>query len=233
MKNKKVLLLILSYLCAVFSAVCACVILAVILIPDFRIALSLYFCIITGFFVFAVLFAFLRFAVTENTEKRKKIMRCITVGLFVFYLILLVNVLLLGVVTVNKTSFVLEYNKLWLRDVQSSLIPFRSVARLLKSFATAECGKLSLLLNLGGSIILYTPFAVFMPIHSKSMRSFDTFLPFIIFLIIAVELFQGMFGLGTCDIDDLILGAGGVCVVYFVFKAEPIVSFFKKYYIYR
>ena len=66
----------------------------------------------------------------------------------------------------------------------------------------------------------------------KGMRHFDSFLPTMVFISVATELFQGMFGLGSCQIDDFILGVGTACLVFYILRRPKVIKFLDSKHIY-
>lgn len=223
----------LSCVFALAALICAAVVLTMAVIPGASIRLSYYIASVIGFFVCAVLFFILRFSSCEEESRKKKVANVTMICMFAFYIILLAETLIMGTVFANGTNFTLSYNKYWVRDALPNLVPFKSTVIFIRDFALGKVGKLHFVLNIIGNIILYIPFALFVPAFSKSMRRFDSFLPFIVFLVLGVEVVQGMLGLGTCATDDLILGVGSTCLVFFILKSEPISSFLTKNHVYR
>ena len=63
--------------------------------------------------------------------------------------------------------------------------------------------------NLAGNVIMFVPLGVFLPVIWKRLRSFWWFLLTSASLILLVEVLQYVTGLGSCDIDDLILNLPG------------------------
>ena len=142
------------------------------------------------------------------------------------------SALLFAKVFGNNTGFAFSYNKYWLEDALPNLIPFSSLTRVIKGFALGKVRAATLVINVFGNLFLYSPFAFFMPAVSPSMRKLDSFLPFMVFLVIFVELAQGMFGIGSFETDDIILGIGGALIVYSVFNNGYLKEFFKNNYFY-
>ncbi|MPN11460.1 hypothetical protein SDC9_158761 [bioreactor metagenome] len=72
----------------------------------------------------------------------------------------------------------------------------------------------SVVINIVGNIIAFTPFAFFLPLFFKKLRSFSRFLLAMICIVSTVELLQFVLLAGSCDIDDVILNVGGSCMAY-------------------
>lgn len=71
-----------------------------------------------------------------------------------------------------------------------------------------------LLLNLGGNLILFAPFALFLPRLFARVNRFWKFALLILGLVTAVELLQLLFMCGSCDVDDILLNVGGALATY-------------------
>ena len=69
-------------------------------------------------------------------------------------------------------------------------------------------------INIFGNIAAFVPFAFFVPLLFKKVRSLGRFLIFIVCTVCAVEILQLLLFTGLCDIDDLILNSLGASVAY-------------------
>ena len=72
--------------------------------------------------------------------------------------------------------------------------------------------------NLFGNVGLFIPLGVFLPLLFSVLRRFGRFLLLTLLLILALELTQAATGLGTFDVDDLILNLLGVCLGYLLYS---------------
>lgn len=78
------------------------------------------------------------------------------------------------------------------------------------------------LLNLGGNLVAFMPFAFFLPLFFRAERRFCIFLPTVTLAVAFVEMMQFLSMRGSCDIDDLILNAGGAAIAFFALKIPPV-----------
>ncbi|MBE6562514.1 MAG: VanZ family protein [Ruminococcaceae bacterium] len=232
MKSKDKLIVALSWLCCLAAVLCALSVIAVIVLPAVSLRLRYFFLLITGSFVFPTAAALLRSVTEVNEHVKKHLVRGAVLFMFVFYIVVFLSALLLAKVVGNRTGFVFQYNKYWLEDALPNLIPFSSLTRAIKGFALGKVHHMSLFVNVFGNLFLYSPFAFFVPAVSPSMRKLDSFLPFMVFLVVFVELAQGMFGIGSFETDDIILGIGGALIAYSVFNNGYLKGFFKNNYFY-
>lgn len=232
MKKEKTALKYLSYLFGVLTVICGIGVIGTSVIPRIGVPLKLYYGMIAAFILSTPLWM-ITASLSDEDEKRKAVFMKVSVGfLFAVYLALLASVLLLWKAYANGTGFSLGYDKMWLKDSLKDLIPFRATALAFRDFATGNSTTLKFFYDVPASMILYVPFAFFLPAAVKKARSLDTFLPLMCLGIAGVEVLQGMFGIGTCSVDDLILGALGALIGYAVIKIPAINDFFERTHLY-
>mgnify|MGYP000967463519 CR=1 FL=1 len=98
-----------------------------------------------------------------------------------------------------------------------NFVPLRTITQYLKLMKSGYFPVRTAVINLAGNIVMFVPLGLFLPAIWKGLRRFRSFTVTVVAAIIAVELLQFLFRLGSCDIDDLILnvlGAGlgfGIC----------------------
>ena len=73
-------------------------------------------------------------------------------------------------------------------------------------------------LNLLGNLGVFMPLAVFLPFFFKAQRRWYVFAGTMLLSVVAVETLQLLLMVGSCDVDDLILNAGGAMIAYFVLR---------------
>lgn len=94
---------------------------------------------------------------------------------------------------------------------QVNLTPFATLRLYVRMLLQSSNGALvrHAFVNLAGNVIMFVPLGVFLPVIWKRLRSFWRFLLTSASLILLVEVLQYVTGLGSCDIDDLILNLPG------------------------
>ena len=75
--------------------------------------------------------------------------------------------------------------------------------------------------NLVGNVILFIPLGWFLPRLWHSMRAFWKVFLVVLGAIILVEVLQFASGLGSCDVDDLILNVPAAMLGYALWKCIP------------
>lgn len=142
----------------------------------------------------------------------KKLEKLIYFIIFAFYMGLLIYLLFFAEefgrsVTEKKYSY--------------NLVPFKEIKRYIFRFKTI--GLKTCIINLGGNIIAFIPFGIFVPYLFK--ENMNVFLIGIMTMITSlfVEMFQLMLMVGSFDVDDIILNtAGGIIggIIYVICRKK-------------
>lgn len=101
-----------------------------------------------------------------------------------------------------------------------NLQPFKTIKMYANIVINSTNGNLlrHALINLAGNVVMFVPLGALLPGIWKRMRGvLSTFLSAAL-LILLVEAVQYVTGLGSCDIDDLILNLAGVVLGYGMWK---------------
>ena len=75
----------------------------------------------------------------------------------------------------------------------------------------------SAVVNLAGNVVMFIPLGFLLPAVRRRLRKFGWFLVTVAAAVAAVELLQLATGLGSCDIDDLLLNVFGAALGYGIF----------------
>lgn len=73
-------------------------------------------------------------------------------------------------------------------------------------------------INLGGNVAMFVPLGFFVPCIWEKMGKIGWHFLCMVLIILAVELLQLATGLGTCDVDDLILNLVGTAIGFGLYK---------------
>lgn len=134
-------------------------------------------------------------------NKREAVKTFVLYGVFICYVILLIKVLLLSRVSLLE---LLSGQNTSYRPV--NMIPFRSVMEYFT--ASSETVKTFSFGNVIGNILIFIPLGLYLPLIKKDKRA-ATSLLFVFIVSLSVEVVQGLLGIGTADIDDVILNSLG------------------------
>ncbi len=97
-----------------------------------------------------------------------------------------------------------------------NLVPFSTIRQYLRLLPTDFAR--TAYVNLVGNTVLFVPLGIFLPWIWKRLRGFFKAFGIVLVAIIAVEALQYLTGLGTCDIDDVILNVCGAAIGYGLYK---------------
>ncbi len=158
---------------------------------------------------------------TDNT----RILRRLSILFWFFYLYLLLNFTLLdkgmgrGTLVWDADGNVRDYYLSRFVNFR----PFRSIYEVyILGFVHGYVNAYYMLLNLLGNVCAFMPFALFLPLFWRAQKRWYVFVPTVIVAVATVEMLQFVFMVGSCDIDDLILNAGGAVFLYFILRIPPI-----------
>lgn len=134
-------------------------------------------------------------------SKREGIKTFVLYGVFVCYIILLIKVLLLSRVALSE---LFSGQNMVYRSI--NIIPFRSIMEYFT--ASSETVKTFSFGNVIGNILIFIPLGLYLPLMKKDKRAAISLL-FVFIVSFSVEVVQGILGIGTADIDDVILNSLG------------------------
>lgn len=100
-------------------------------------------------------------------------------------------------------------------ETHVSFAVFRSVRYFVGGYLRGVMNIKWVLVNLGGNLIAFMPFAFFYPYFCRRLCAFHLFLPAALLTICAIEALQILLMTGYADIDDLIFNGAG-CILAFI-----------------
>lgn len=135
----------------------------------------------------------------EKIEDKKKISTISKVIIFIYYVIMLINM-----------SFLARYRTL----TGVNLIPFKTISETLKNSSLYY-----IIINTLGNIFIFIPFEYFFIEFTKNKRMIINLL-FIIIACTSIEIIQYVFKVGVLDIDDIILSTLGMFTFYILYTKK-------------
>ena len=152
----------------------------------------------------------------------KKILKYLFFLFFLLYLYLLLSLTLLDSSMgrgQNSVYTSIEKTRQAYRERFVNLVPFRSIYHVyIKGFLRGYVSAYYTLLNLLGNILALAPLAFFLPYFFPSQAKWYRFLPTAMLWVLLIEALQFCFMIGSCDVDDLILNAGGAFLFFLILK---------------
>jgi glycopeptide antibiotics resistance protein len=134
-------------------------------------------------------------------NKRERIKTVLLYGIFICYIYLLIFILFLSRVSLLE---LFDSQRTLVRSI--NLIPFDSIREYISG--SSENLKRFAFSNVVGNIAIFIPFGIYFPLF-KNDKKVITNLLYIFIVSLFVEIFQWLFGIGTSDIDDIILNCLG------------------------
>ena len=140
----------------------------------------------------------------------KKRVREVILALFIIYCSLLAVILFLR----NGRDLSVSFSDL---DTRLNLVPFKTIRNYMTALEIGNISETVVRNNLIGNFLLFLPMGYFLPIITKA-RNFLLIEIKVLILIVLVEVIQLITGLGSFDIDDIILNLTGSIIGYVIFS---------------
>lgn len=142
---------------------------------------------------------------------------------FALYLHLLLTLTLLDP-SLGRDLIWAENSRAYYLEWYVNLRPFHTIwnVYIVGGLSKGLLSHASIVFNLLGNLAVLSPLAVFLPLFFRPMRRFYVFLPTVLFVTALIEALQFCFMRGSCDIDDLLLNAGGAFLFWLFLKIPPV-----------
>lgn len=141
---------------------------------------------------------------------KKKFNAAVNVVLFAIYLAVLIYILFLngrGLVW-NRASFK-EYCEQF-----TNFIPLWSISSYIVKVSSGQLSFVIALRNILGNFLMWVPFAYFVyRFNRPTVRRYTLML---LIILVLIEILQLLLRVGSCDIDDVILGLSGSVLAYWI-----------------
>ncbi|MBE6737741.1 MAG: VanZ family protein [Ruminococcaceae bacterium] len=162
----------------------------------------------------------------KDRETAKSRMKASFVLMFILYLTMLITFLFFdGYFGRNSAQFEGRWTKEnFLEYLSSSVnfIPFKSTSSLIYGYSKGWISFYKPLINIGGNLVAFMPFAFFLPVLFRKMHKAIPFLLFTAGVVIMVETTQLILRCGVCDVDDLILNVSGAGLLFALLHIKPV-----------
>ncbi|KHD35848.1 hypothetical protein NL50_11280 [Clostridium acetobutylicum] len=144
----------------------------------------------------------------KKIKNKKKIFNVILFGLFIIYIIALFKIILF------KSIPFLQIFKGYNKSRSINLIPFKSIIQFIDTYK--EMGSFRAFANLAGNLIVFMPFGYLVPTLNKRFSRIKSIVIASFGLSLFFEVTQYVLGIGSSDIDDVILNTLGAIAGYSV-----------------
>ncbi|ACT01863.1 VanZ family protein [Paenibacillus sp. JDR-2] len=139
---------------------------------------------------------------------RQRIETVFLYGVCICYILVLMKILFLSRVSITE---IFNSQRTITRSI--NLVPFHSIAEFVAG-STANSKKFAFA-NVIGNILIFIPLGVYLPLFKNN---YITNVLSVVTLSLFVEIIQGLLGIGTADIDDIILNSIGGWIGLFIYK---------------
>ena len=150
--------------------------------------------------------------------KNNKLMQIYLYGIFILYLITLIQLTLFdsdyGRVGLNIFNGNKENLEVYFKN--TNLIPFKTIIEYMTRQDRVA------IVNLMGNLIAFAPMGLFLPLLFKKQNRLINFIMTNIAIILAIESLQFLSLSGSFDIDDLLLNLLGALIIYRIIKIDKI-----------
>ena len=172
----------------------------------------------------ASLFAYCGGRFLTKYHNSKKYMKASIWVMFILYLLLLINFMILGNNFGRNFEFIFTASKETIKsyfDNNFNVIPFNTIRNYLNNSGVYFDIKL-VCINILGNLICFMPFAFFLKYLFKRENKFINFFLTILLIVISFELIQLLTLSGSFDIDDIILNTLGSILFYLFISLKGI-----------
>ena len=129
-------------------------------------------------------------------NKRERIEKAFLYGVFICYILFLIKLLFL-----SRVSLLELFNSQRTLDRTINIIPFSSITEYL--FSNSPTVKRFAFGNVIGNIAIFIPLGVYLSLFKNNKKIINNLL--LIFIVsLFTEIIQGLLGIGSSDIDDII-----------------------------
>lgn len=151
--------------------------------------------------------------------------------LFIAYLIIVVDFMLIddsfgrniSNIFASSPEKISEYFK-----NKTNFIPFATIKLFCEGYKNDWVSYYAFAENILGNLIVFMPFALFVPILFRRINTALKFFVLISATVIFMELLQAVFLTGSADIDDYILNVSGAMFAYMIFRIKNVKKLLKR-----
>lgn len=177
----------------------------------------------------AALGAWLYAGTLETPEQKRRTVRGVEIGLFVYYCIVLAGLLFISRAWFSSAITLTQKEYF---EMYTNFEPFSTVRRYLPHAVDAGRRYFYVaFVNLVGNLVAFMPMGAFLPCLSRRLNRFYLIFPLLLSMLILVELLQLWLRVGTCDVDDVILNLIGALIAYGIVEIKPLKKLLQRLYL--
>lgn len=222
MRALRVVSIIMYFLCALATAM--------LIIPSFtasRLSHSEKF--ITTVIIFAFGYMASRLlCIGAKSRVAERIMKINFIWLFVIYAVVVIDFTLISESFGRNISNIFLLSESDVKEYiaeNTNIVPFGTIKLYINAYKADNIERYIVFENLLGNLLVFMPFALFLPIICKKTNSALVFLGVISATVIIIELLQIVFLTGSADIDDFILNVAGAMAAFGILRIKAVKRF--------
>lgn len=131
-----------------------------------------------------------------------KFLKALMWGSFILYLLVLGTLLF---VSSRHGYLVYDYTFAEKLRYNANFVPFATISDYITAYQNQTLNTDIIVRNLGGNLIAFTPFGLFLPLLFEKLRKIGPFLLVFISILTGIEVTQLLTVRGSFDVDDFIL----------------------------
>lgn len=166
---------------------------------------------------------------TKGKEMYIKIMRYCLFTILIFYLLSIIDILFF-----NRFREIEIVNMTVLKErlrLNANFVPFKTIGSYIIYFFDGSINKSIVIRNIMANFILFMPMGMLLPSLVMKLRNMRDFLVFMVAMLISIELLQFIIGVGSLDIDDVILNLAGAMIFWKIWNVGFIQVIMKRIHI--
>ena len=182
---------------------------------------------ITAFsvFVFGYAATVLRHKSVSGEKMRQSYIYKTTVWFFIVYCFIVFDFTLMDNSFGRRISSIFSCAPYEIREYliqNTNVIPFDTIVLFIRGYMKGVLPLAVVIENTLGNLLVFAPFALFLPIISKRYYRWRSFSTAIALSVLFVEVMQLIFLTGSMDIDDFLLNVSGALIMFAVFKVPKV-----------
>ena len=165
----------------------------------------------------------------KKVEMRYNVAKCFVILIGFVYIMILVSILFVS----GRSRYHGGIPNSFIHNIRYStnFIPFYTIGGYLVAWINDTVNRSTIIVNIIGNMLIFAPMGMLLPTLFTKLRNKKSFLLTILIMLIAVECIQVIFGLGSCDIDDIILNMIGAFIFYTIWKLKRCQWFWRRSYL--
>lgn len=168
-----------------------------------------------------VLASRLMISVCRTSKQKRRVCRICIGILFLYYILVLANMLFFDIYFSRGGEGIAgDWRHFY--DFTVNLVPLKTINLYVNAYINESLSRSVIIQNLVGNVFAFAPMGFFLPILFHRLKRIFLYVPVILLMVSAVEGIQLVAGVGSCDVDDIILNFAGALLIFLICKLPPV-----------